>query len=62
LPDDANLVPPERPITRRLEAALTRLETAAQRATVRCAAMRALETAAEHALAELDAALADPHG
>ena len=50
--------PPERPATRRLEAALVRLEAAVARAALRGAASRALERAATATLATLDQLLA----
>jgi len=48
---------PERPATRRLEAALVRLEAAATRAAAKAAAARELDAAATEALAALDQVL-----
>jgi len=62
LTHDENLLSAERLATRRLEAALARLETAATRSAARGHAARALEAAAAVALVELDHALADPRG
>jgi len=49
--------PPERPATRRLEAALSRLEGAAARAASQGATIHELEAAAAQALAALDRVL-----